>query len=116
MAITRGKRRSRAQWPRYRIVRQLSHQWRLSVMANQRSSTKQPNHWLIPVMTLLSLVCVPRALAVTITWTGGAGTNAWGTPANWNLNRVPGAGDDVVIPVMSPHVTVTYSSTTTPIN
>jgi len=55
------------------------------------------------------------AQAVTITWTGGAGTNSWHTAANWDLNRVPAAGDDVVIPDMSPDVTVTYSTGSTTI-
>jgi adhesin HecA-like repeat protein len=36
----------------------------------------------------------------------------WGNPANWDLNRVPGAGDIVTIP---PNVTVTYSSGSTTI-
>jgi len=58
----------------------------------------------------------PPLNAVSITWTGGAGTNSWHTPANWDLNRVPGAGDDVVIPDMTPNVNVTYSSGTATIH
>jgi hypothetical protein len=52
----------------------------------------------------------------TITWTGGAGDGSWHKAGNWDLNRAPGAGDDVVIPDMSPDVTVTYSSGATSIN
>ncbi|GMU84437.1 MAG: hypothetical protein AMXMBFR47_43060, partial [Planctomycetota bacterium] len=56
------------------------------------------------------------ASAATITWTGGAGTGSWHNPANWDLGRVPAAGDDVVIPDMTPDVTVSFSSTSTSIN
>src|SRR5262249_24047293 len=41
---------------------------------------------------------------------------SWQTPSNWDLNRVPGAGDDVVIPDLgSPgaNLTVTYGSCST---
>lgn len=37
------------------------------------------------------------AFADTITWTGGAETYNWGDESNWDLNRVPGEADDVVI-------------------
>ncbi|MFN7020825.1 MAG: immunoglobulin domain-containing protein [Phycisphaerales bacterium] len=36
-------------------------------------------------------------VASTITWTGGAGTSNWATPANWDRNRVPGPQDEVFI-------------------
>ena len=36
-------------------------------------------------------------MPATINWTNPLG-GSWATPANWNLNRVPAAGDDVVIP------------------
>ena len=38
-----------------------------------------------------------RVTPATITWTNPAG-GVWGTAGNWDLNRVPAAGDDVVIP------------------
>lgn len=44
----------------------------------------------------LSLLCA-TALADTITWTGGAESYNWGDAGNWDLNRVPGETDDVVI-------------------
>src|SRR6266850_877975 len=68
----------------------------------ERKIVMQLKRWSVTATIVVSLTAAHQAKAVTITWTGGAGTNAWGTPANWNLNRVPGAGDDVVIPVMSP--------------
>lgn len=37
------------------------------------------------------------AFADTITWTGGAETYNWVDESNWDLNRVPGETDDVVI-------------------
>lgn len=43
-----------------------------------------------------------------ITWTGSAGDDSWHTAANWDLVRVPMAGDDVIIPAGGG--TVTYSS------
>ena len=33
--------------------------------------------------------------AATLAWTGGGASGLWSDPANWNLGRVPGAGDDV---------------------
>lgn len=56
----------------------------------------------------LGIALASRAEAATITWTGGGGTSSWHSAANWDLARVPEAGDDVVIPDMSPDVNVTY--------
>jgi hypothetical protein len=41
------------------------------------------------------------ASACTITWTGGGTSlpNSWSEPNNWEPNRVPGAADEVCIPV-----------------
>lgn len=72
-------------------------------------------HHLLSAVLLVTLAGVNVGRAVTITWTGGAGTNSWHTAGNWDLNRVPAAGDDVVIPDMSPDVTVTYSTGSTTI-
>src|SRR5262249_61409549 len=49
-----------------------------------------------------------RTLLATITWTNPLG-GAWNVAGNWDLGRVPGAGDDVVInrAVTNP---ITYSS------
>ena len=38
-----------------------------------------------------------RWVPATITWNNAAGGN-WSTASNWDLNRVPTNGDDVVIP------------------
>ncbi len=45
------------------------------------------------------------ATADTRTWTGGAGDKKWESPGNWSGNKVPGAGDDVVIPPDSGEIT-----------
>src|SRR5262245_13483243 len=37
--------------------------------------------------------------AATLTWTGGAGSDLWSAPGNWDLNRIPASSDSVVIPV-----------------
>ncbi len=39
--------------------------------------------------------------AETITWTNGGGNNLWTNPANWDLNRLPQPGDDVVFDATS---------------
>lgn len=51
------------------------------------------------------------AQAATITWQGGSGSS-WGVAANWDLLRVPGAGDDVQIPAGSSPATVNINSGT----
>ena len=33
-----------------------------------------------------------EAFAATVTWDGGAGTNNWSDPDNWDTNTVPPAG------------------------
>lgn len=58
----------------------------------------------------------PKSHAATITWTGTAGNGSWHTPGNWNLNRVPGTGDDVVINDLPATSFVTYSSSATTVN
>lgn len=65
---------------------------------------------------ILTLSVSQTTLAVPIIWTGGGGNNSWHTAANWNLNRVPAVGDDVVIPDMTPNVNVTFSSGSSTIN
>ncbi len=74
------------------------------------------NCWPTLACAIVGLAFAHDATAATITWTGGAGTNSWHTAANWDLNRVPGVGDDVVIPDMTPNVTVTHSTGSTSIN
>src|SRR6266852_3827053 len=59
-----------------------------------------------------------RTVPATITWNNAAGGN-WATPGNWDLNRAPTTGDDVVIPDLGapgPSLTVTYSGGTTSVN
>jgi hypothetical protein len=51
----------------------------------------------------------------TITWTGGAGTTAWATAANWSTGVVPGASDHVCIPVVPAAVVYSSGSGTTSI-
>jgi hypothetical protein len=56
------------------------------------------------------------AYASTITWDGSALDGSWHTAANWDLNQVPGTGDDVIIPDLGNTTSVTYSTGTTSIN
>src|SRR5258708_797353 len=56
-----------------------------------------------------------RTLPATITWINAAG-GSWHTAANWDLNRTPTTGDDVVIPDLGaagPNITIAYSTGTT---
>ena len=66
-------------------------------------------------LLLAPLLLASPALAVTITWTGMQSTS-WHTPGNWNLNRVPGAGDDVVVPNVATSSINYTSAVTTSIN
>ena len=43
------------------------------------------------------LLAASPILAGTYNWTGGAGTSDWYTPANWDMNGIPGEADDVTI-------------------
>src|SRR5947209_4983910 len=48
-------------------------------------------------------------LLATINWTNTAG-GAWNVAGNWDLGRLPAAGDDVVIDVPSADVTITHAT------
>jgi hypothetical protein len=50
-----------------------------------------------------------RTVPTAITWTGAAGTSLWNTPGNWNLSRVPTAGDDVGVPSGTSTTLITLS-------
>jgi len=47
-------------------------------------------------------VTVAVTLLHTITWTNGTGNNSWQAPGNWDQNRLPGPGDDVIVPNLGP--------------
>ncbi len=52
-----------------------------------------------------------RHLLAAITWTGGgADPNLWHQSANWDLARVPSAGDDVFIPDVESTSQITFNS------
>ena len=55
-----------------------------------RSRRKNQNY----ILTITPLE--PRVVPTVDTWTGGGGTTAWATAANWS-NGVPTTGEDVVI-------------------
>src|SRR5579884_2092323 len=50
-----------------------------------------------------------RTLPATITWINTQG-GSWNVTSNWDLNRLPAAGDDVVIPALGSGVAVTHAS------
>lgn len=55
--------------------------------------------FLVLVITLSFLAGMNEPVqAASCTWTGSTSTN-WTDPSNWNCGHVPGASDDVVIPV-----------------
>src|SRR5262245_47674768 len=39
----------------------------------------------------------PREAPAVVTWDGGAGTSNWSDPINWDTDKLPQPGDDVVI-------------------
>jgi hypothetical protein len=58
-----------------------------------------------------TFVCGPS----TITWTGAAGSS-WHAAGSWDRSRVPGFGDNVVIPDLPGTSSVTYSSGSTTVD
>jgi predicted outer membrane repeat protein len=62
---------------------------------------------------LFTLLLAAGANAATITWTGAAGDGLWHTAANWDLARIPGAGDDVLIPNLAGTASVTHGANIT---
>lgn len=70
---------------------------------------------LLAVLTL-NLMSLPFVPAETITWTGNSGNESWHTPGNWDLNRQPVDGDDVVIPAVTGTLSVIYSTGTVNLN
>ena len=48
----------------------------------------------------------------TIVWDGSEAANDWHEAGNWDLGRVPGAGDKVCIPDMQTDITVVHSTGT----
>jgi hypothetical protein len=47
-----------------------------------------------------------------INWNGQGGDLNWGNPGNWDLNRVPMMGDDVMIPTLGGSVSITHANGT----
>ncbi|MBP7933536.1 MAG: hypothetical protein KA354_02705, partial [Phycisphaerae bacterium] len=74
----------------------------------------KPQRCLRSIVLLVGLITA-GASAGTITWTGSGATGSWHTAGNWDLNRVPGAGDDVLIPDVAGTASVTFSSGSTSI-
>jgi chitodextrinase len=67
--------------------------------------------WTLLIAAILGAMLLPptadAAATCTITWTGAAGTTAWATPGNWDLNRAPAPEDYVCVPDMMPDITLT---------
>ncbi|MHC4698623.1 MAG: hypothetical protein ACYTFA_17970, partial [Planctomycetota bacterium] len=49
------------------------------------------------------------ASADTITWNGDGDATSWHDADNWDLDRIPAAGDDVVIPDVAATAEVLFS-------
>ena len=62
------------------------------------------------------VVLANYAQAATITWNGDGDGSSWHDADNWDLNQVPVAGDDVIIPDVVPTTVVVFSTGTTAIN
>ena len=85
----------------YRLVRTICDALGITPFANASSETPITDIW--------------TPFTPTITWTGNAANGSWHTASNWNLNRVPAAGDSVIIPNLANTSLVTFSSGTTSI-
>ena len=77
----------------------------LSPFAKLLSDRCQPNkphrsHPPYRTRQLLVEILENRVVPATITWLNAAGGD-WGTAGNWDLNRTPVDGDDVVIPALT---------------
>ncbi|MCH8079768.1 MAG: hypothetical protein IIA06_08335, partial [Proteobacteria bacterium] len=70
----------------------------------------------IPGNTIPSPAETILSPAATITWTGDGDGTSWHDEDNWDLVRVPGAGDDVSIPDVGGTTEVVYSSGSASIN
>jgi len=66
------------------------------------------------IVLLLVILTNGLANADTLTWTNNGGSGFWHDDTNWNPERVPIDGDDVIIPVGTD--SVTHSSGTTNLN
>ena len=53
-----------------------------------------------------------RRLLATLTWTN-SGSGSWNVAGNWDANRVPASGDDVIIPALQGNQTIQFESGTT---
>ncbi|HSA27719.1 MAG TPA: hypothetical protein P5159_14395, partial [Phycisphaerae bacterium] len=70
----------------------------------------------LPGIVLLVGLVATGTSATTITWTGSGATGSWHTAGNWDLNRVPAAGDDVFIPDVAGTTSITFSSGSTTVH
>ena len=52
-------------------------------------------------------------LALTFQWTGEGGDTLWSNPANWSSGLVPGAEDEVSIPLAAANATITIDTAAT---
>lgn len=71
------------------------------------SQSRRPKPWL-QLETLED-----RLTPATISWTGAGANNLWHNADNWDLNRTPDVGDDVVIDIQGKPTIVYNSGTTT---
>ena len=51
----------------------------------------------ISILMAIAIISNSNLSAATLTWDGSSSTD-WSTAANWSLNRVPNAADNVIIP------------------
>ena len=57
-----------------------------------------------------------RRVLAMITWTGAGDGSSWADAANWDLARLPAAGDDASIPDVAPTSVVLFDSTASDIS
>ena len=86
-----------------------------SGLCTQEIGEMKPLRCLPGIVLLVGLVATGTS-ATTITWTGSGATGSWHTAGNWDLNRVPAAGDDVFIPDVAGTTSITFSSGSTTVH
>lgn len=63
-----------------------------------------------PLCLLIAVIAASCARGAEVAWTGGGGDLRWSNPLNWAGGRVPGVGDDVVVPELPGEVMIEVTS------
>ncbi len=83
----------------------LAKRWSHALLSRERRARSASEHQSSP-----GLECLERRVQLsTVTWVTQA-SGDWDTASNWSTGKLPGAGDDVVIPALPSGDVVTHST------